>query len=97
VSGPHGPVLPAGPHQFSSLSKNAILSFGIPSLSQISADSLSLGAFGFGITGLLLFIGSLDFISLKACYCEVFFRNFKGFCYEFKSVLDCFFFPIVSK
>src|SRR3989344_2360233 len=41
VSGPHGPVSPAGPHQFSSFSKNFILL--IPKDFHIFSASISLG------------------------------------------------------
>ena len=45
VSGPQGPTAPAGPHQLSSFPRKAILSLGMPSESQTSAASVSLGAF----------------------------------------------------
>src|SRR3989339_1507048 len=48
VSGPHGPVCPAGPHQLSSLPKNAIRSFGMPSDSHTDAASSSFGILFFG-------------------------------------------------
>src|SRR3989338_9450922 len=44
VSGPQGPVTPAGPHQLSFFGRKNILSFGIPSPSQIFSDSSSFGA-----------------------------------------------------
>ena len=43
VSGPQGPVFPAGPHQLSSLPRNFI--FLIPKSFQIFSDSLSFGIF----------------------------------------------------
>src|SRR3989339_2150880 len=44
VSGPQGPVCPAGPHQLFSLGKKAIRSAGTPNDCQILAVSSSLGA-----------------------------------------------------
>ena len=44
VSGPHGPVVPAGPHQLSFFGRKYIWSSGMPKDLQISADSSSLGA-----------------------------------------------------
>src|SRR3989338_6172565 len=43
VSGPQGPVFPAGPHQLSFLGKKKILSLGIPDDCHTLADSSSLG------------------------------------------------------
>ena len=44
MSGPQGPVSPAGTHQLSFLGRNAILSFFIPRESQMFAASSSFGA-----------------------------------------------------
>ncbi len=44
MSGPHGPVFPAGSHQLSFFGRNAILCFGIPRDSQIFEDPISFGA-----------------------------------------------------
>src|SRR3989338_5360976 len=43
VSGPQGPVFPAGPHQLSFFGKKKILSLGIPDDCHTLADSSSLG------------------------------------------------------
>src|SRR3989338_1953256 len=44
VSGPQGPVFPAGPHQLSFLGKKKMRSFGMPKDCHDLADSSSLGA-----------------------------------------------------
>ena len=45
VSGPHGPVFPAGPHQLSSMGRAKIRSRGMPSFCQIATESSSIGTF----------------------------------------------------
>ena len=43
VSGPHGPVVPAGPHQLSSRGRRKMRSSGMPSDFQIATASSSAG------------------------------------------------------